>query len=393
MLAEFIAWWSAQMRALLPGQARGGIRRPDALIIAIDQLGEDQPQGALLLRRNGRESWLRPLTRQNGAMPPLPVFLHLPEGVVLSRDVSLPLAAGRDLRAVLGFEMDRLTPFGAEELFWGVSSITPDRARERLSLRLSIVPRAAVEALLAGLARLNLVPDFIETAGGRIALGAAPQGRRLRPRDGWIGLCVLLALGCITTPFLRQQAALNAAAAEIAARAPAAQRAETLRRQLAIASSSRMAIAKARQSGDALQVLAALTGALPDGTWLSDLSLKGGDLSMDGESNDAAKLIALLAAVPGLRSQASPRLSPAARMARLTSFPCTPRWRSEPECAFSAGWAARPGAGGWHNPGGAAAGLAGGGFPAHRLVSGPRCRIGAAAGPGRADGGAGAGTP
>ena len=63
----------------------------------------------------------------------------------------------------------------------------------------------------------------------------------------------------------------------------------------------RAAIAAARRQGDALQILAALTQALPDDTWLADLSLKPGNLTMDGQSADAAKLIALLAAVPGLQ--------------------------------------------------------------------------------------------
>ena len=88
----------------------------------------------------------------------------------------------------------------------------------------------------------------------------------------------------------------------MADRAPAARTAETLRARLAAAASSRAAIAAARRQGDALQVLAALTQALPDNTSLSDLSLKSGTLTMDGQSADAARLIALLSAVPGLRN-------------------------------------------------------------------------------------------
>jgi general secretion pathway protein L len=73
-----------------------------------------------------------------------------------------------------------------------------------------------------------------------------------------------------------------------------------MRRQIAIANASRAVIAEARRSGDALLVLAELTDALPDGTWLNDLSLRTGDLTIDGQSDNAASLISLLAAVPGL---------------------------------------------------------------------------------------------
>lgn len=295
MLAELFAWWATQIRSLLP------VRRlaPDAVIIAV-MSSAAQPQGSLLLRQGGKEVFLGPL---GGTKPAagLPMVLRLPEGSMLSRGLSLPLAAGRELRGAIGFELDRLTPFAEGELFWGVSSPVVDRSRERLDLRLSVVPRAGLSPLLAGLARLRLTPDFIEAECGWIALDKR-RGPRLRPWHGWAGLCAALALACLLIPVLRQQVALDAAKVAIAARATAAEQAEALRRQLLIAASSDAAMAQARRQEDALAVLAALTQALPDGTWLDDLSLKDGNLSLDGESVDAARLIPLLSAVPGFRN-------------------------------------------------------------------------------------------
>ena len=37
---------------------------------------------------------------------------------MLAKTVTLPLAAERELEQVLAFEMDRETPFKAEELYW-----------------------------------------------------------------------------------------------------------------------------------------------------------------------------------------------------------------------------------------------------------------------------------
>jgi len=309
MLAEFALWWVAQMRSLAPGLLAPSGRRQDALIIAFDGPAAsfaDQPSGTLLLRREGRESHLRTLDLANplpaGLAPHLPTALRLPRGAVLCRDVVLPLAAARDLTAVLGFEMDRLTPFAADELYWSVSSLTFDRTRAKLSLTLSVVLRAQADALRAALARIDVVPAFIETETGRIPLATPGQlpGRRLH--RGLSTLCGVLALACLATPFLRQQMALDAAARDIAAATPAAGRAQALRQQLTAAAQGRAAIAQARHAGDALQVLSLLTAALPDGTWLSDLTLKSGDLTFDGQSSNAAQLINLLSAVPGLRA-------------------------------------------------------------------------------------------
>jgi general secretion pathway protein L len=301
MLAEFFAWWVSQMRALVQGLIGPG-QASDALIIAIDRLGHaGAPGGALLLRRSGQEQCLRTLDEpERSAVPPgLPMLLRLPPGCLLVRELTLPLAAARDLRSVLRFEMDRLTPFDADELFWGVSAQSEDRTQDRLRLRLAIAPRAPVTALLDWLAGQKLAPGWIEHAEGRIPLDAgAPRPRR---QSALAALCAALALACLAVPFIRQQIALNQAAALVAERAPAAHVAQLLRAQLEEAASGLAAIAAARHQGDALQILAALTQALPDDTWLADLSLKSGSLTMDGQSADAAKLIARLAAVPGLQ--------------------------------------------------------------------------------------------
>lgn len=299
MLTSLFAWWIAQMRALLPPALARRVAAQESLIIDIDRL-DDTQQGRLLLRRDGQERLLHGLKAAEPALARLPTGLRLPRGLVLSREVSLPHAALRDLPAVLGFEMDRLTPFSAQELVWSVSGIRPDRARGRVKLRLTFAPRAPVEALLARLAGLHLAPGFIEAESRRIEL-ARPRHGSARPR--WASLqaaCAVLGLLCLAAPFIRQQFALNATAQAIADAAPAAHTAMALRHQLAVTASGRSAIAAARQSGDALRVLAVLTGALPDDTWLSDLTLKSGDLTIDGQSGNAAQLIGLLSTVPGL---------------------------------------------------------------------------------------------
>lgn len=307
MLAEFARWWMEQMRALAQPLLPPPTALPDALIAAIEGDIEGHTAegvtGTLLLRRDGKETALRRLspTARPPAVPGhLATGLRLPPGSVLSRELVLPLAAARDLRAMIGFEMDRLTPFAADELYWSTSNVTADRARAKLRLTLAIVPRRQVESLRAGLARCHVRPAFIEAGAARIELGGQRMSGRWR-RQGLPALCAVLVLACIATPFARQQVALDAAATSIAAATPAARVAQDLRRQLAGAAQGRAAIAQARHAGDALQVLATLTAALPDGTWLGDLTLKQGALSFDGQSADAAGLIGRLSAVPGLR--------------------------------------------------------------------------------------------
>lgn len=310
MLAEIAAWWIGHMRSLLPGEAARASRKPDALIVAIDRFGNNgtghgmKPAGSVLLRRNGVETRLQPLGLDRplpvGQLQRLPTALRLPHGTVICREVQLPMEAARDLPAVISFEMDRLTPFTIDELYWGISSVTPERAQGRIKLRLSIVLRAPVEALLHALATTGLTPSFIEAEAGHINLTAPYQRRRPGLRTILLVICGVLFVACLAAPFIRQQLVLNAGARAIASYQASTNTAQALRQQLITAAAGRAAVAQARHAGDALQVLATLTSALPDGTWLNDLTLKSGDLTFDGQSANAAKLIGRLSAVPGL---------------------------------------------------------------------------------------------
>lgn len=302
MPSYILSWWATQMRTLLFGAAED-IRRPDGLVIAITNLGTPHPTGLMLLRRHGTEERLRPLAEAAGTLPRLPTILRLPAGIMLSRVVSLPLAAAQDLTTVMAFEMDRLTPFSADQVFWSVSDIETHPAQAKVTFRLLIVLRRQVDGVLAFLAERGMTPRWIEGEGGLIPLDAA-RGKfsLLRSAKPLHWLCLALTLLCLTTPLLSQELAIRRVERLIQTHEAAGRQGEALLRRIAIANASRRAIAQARAAGEVLQVLARLTEALPDGTWLDDLALRDGDLTMDGHSSDAPRLIGLLSAVPLLRS-------------------------------------------------------------------------------------------
>ena len=127
------------------------------------------------------------------AVPRAPVVLSLGARPVLAREVALPLAAEKGLQTALRFEMDRLTPFHADDVFWDCRLLRRDRARSLVLADLAVVPKATVAPVLAALHDAGLEPVALEgqAADGRlrrIALAhARPSGR---PASG----------GCCTSP-------------------------------------------------------------------------------------------------------------------------------------------------------------------------------------------------
>jgi general secretion pathway protein L len=320
VLIGLLTWWLRQLAELLPARWRGLGDGGAATVVSLlaGGAGTSVPEVEIgIVGRRGVGTLCRVALDEAGVAEaravlagrrrPAQVVLRMPAAALLEREVMLPLAAERDPDAVLGYEMDRLTPFRAADVAWRASGLKRDRVRNRLSLRLSLVPRALFAEALPALARIGLRPVAVEGATHeglqRIALGArggtqGGWGRIDRRRARLVGaLVALLAVVAVGIPFVRQSLAERAVAAQIAALRPRVEEVAALRRRIGRGGGEGGALAAlAARVGNPLAVLAALTEILPDDTYLESLALSQRKLSITGRSAAAARLIGLLAA-------------------------------------------------------------------------------------------------
>jgi len=239
--------------------------------------------------------------------------LRVHPDLLLQRDVVLPLAAEQDLMRVVAYEMDRLTPFRADEVFWSCVAGRRDPARSQLHVSLTMIPRARVQPILAALQQAGFVPARIEAKGAKTSCGAIFLGER-RPARAWLGSridaaalagCGILAAVAVTLPFILQSAAWTRIDAQIDAMKPRAMEAERLRTRIASGATTTDAIATARsQVGAPLQAIALLTEMLPDDTFLFSLSARQRSLTISGRSAAAVRLIGAMAAHPLIHNPA-----------------------------------------------------------------------------------------
>jgi general secretion pathway protein L len=318
VLDEFLAWWGRQLWELVPPRLRQGTGAGNCVIADATEPG----LLTLTARRRSGEGHLGDFrtdaagnaglaaalgTRARGE----PVLLRLAPGAALERDVNLPLAAERDPERILGYEMERLTPFAADEVFWAYAVTARDRARGRLMLRLTIVPRAAVQGLI----------DLLAGAGGRPALLEAPtpQGfrtitlshedaapsRMLLSTRNFIAASVALAALVLVSPFLRQSLAMADVHDRLDTLEPQMRQVETLRRRITGAGAGGDAVAtETRRLGDTLEALAAVTEIFPDDSYLTEFTMRERKMTLSGLSASAPRLISLLSADPRIRNPA-----------------------------------------------------------------------------------------
>jgi len=322
MFRAFFAWWIGQLWDLLPERlGRFGLMHEDALVIEpvgapsreVDSIGVN-------LRRHGRETLIGRFSLAADSVAELPRppgkrwVLRLRQEAVLAKTVTLPLAAENHLHQALGFQMDQETPFTPDEIYWSHVVSRRDRQSGRLSVRLLMVPRQSLAALLGALEHAGIVPDRAEIADG-------PDRDHIIPLDGdggslddtarrgllrWAtACCLLLALGTIATPFVRQAIALAGLDREISAGRATAGEAEQLRRELGRLSGTIDLVASEREkAGRPLAILATLTRILPDDTYLTEVTAQQRKITLSGRSAAAARLIGALSAGDGFNNVA-----------------------------------------------------------------------------------------
>jgi general secretion pathway protein L len=312
MMREFFVWWFGQLGELLPqGLRRPALTAADAMVISpIGRLGRGIDAVAVGVRRSGKETPLGRFGLNATNLAELPratgraTVLRLGEEDVLGKSVNLPLAAERELDQVLAFEMDRETPFKAEELYWNHRIEGADRKNGRLSVRLFLVPKANLAPLLMALSQAEIRPGRAEIADGPDAgsfLSLADGGPRHRSSSRLIWsaavCCVALGLAAVVIPFVRQEVALGSIEQEIAAGRAAAAEADSLRQEIdRLAGSANFVESESDKSGRPLAVLAAATRILPDDTYLTEMELRQRKVTLSGRSAAAARLIGPLAA-------------------------------------------------------------------------------------------------
>lgn len=324
-VGDFLRWWVGQLAACLPEALReSAANQPAGVVVTLTsppgmapatvevtgpRRGRLAPQSKTVTLTGARSDDLRTALGPAGKTH---VTLRLPRGMLLQRDVVLPIAAERATRQVLEYELDRLTPFRAEDMLWDFEIASRDRARGRLHLRLTFAPLAPLASLLSTLGSVGTVPGLLEAdpspaapGQGRLRIKPHVPGQSRRgggPRTAW-AICAALGIAVVAFPFVRQSLVLGAIEARIDALRPAVIEAEALRHRTAAASAGDDIIQAERlRLGDPLRALAAATDALPDDTWVTDATLHQRKLTVTGQSQDAVRLIGRLSAEPALRN-------------------------------------------------------------------------------------------
>ena len=309
-LAQFLSWWRSELLSALPPAWREWIaaERPVVTLAPDSQgwrlrrvrAGLVETEEVVAVDRQALEQGADRL-RAGQEHAPRQVLL-LPAADTLRRRLTLPLAAEEHLASVLAFEMDRQTPFRADQLYFDHRIQKRDSTARTMLVELLAVPRKLLDELLQKVGDLHL--DAADVAFGDLPAGfnLLPPERRAHRVDKRLRVNLILGVAAVALVWvvmwqslaLREQAIDRLNEDKGLSSAAAMQSAE-LKRQLrdAIEGASFLADKKAGQAVT-VDVLAEITRLVPDDTWLERLSFIGSQVQLQGQSARADKLIGIL---------------------------------------------------------------------------------------------------
>jgi general secretion pathway protein L len=330
--AAFWNWWIGELAPLVPRATRSAMRRRrlrpvlafdgDAITLwtPVMQGGDVvmQPQAHIATSQDATsvamagQAALEPLHGIAGGASRRPrVAVALPARQVLRRTIALPAAIEENLRQALGYDLDRHTPFKADELYFDAVIVGRNAEREEIRVDLAAARRGVVDAVLqqaesfgadvvavvpdapdaVGVSRLNLLPDERRPA--------ATTWRRWQVIAP-LAIFALAVLASLALPVWQKREYAIALGRQVdAARAQAAV-SEGLRSELErLTGEYNFALERKFAFPPTVQVLDEITKLLPDDTWLTQMELKtssrGKDMQRDlmvrGESANAGRLI------------------------------------------------------------------------------------------------------
>lgn len=326
-LPAFLRWWEGELAALLPARIRAWLQRgPDVLQLSIahDALRVSRARTGEVLAAIPAEA---PIEARRAIFKSAcagidpddrRLVLVVANASVLQRRLLMPLAAAADPRKVVGYELDRQTPFKPDQLYYDVRVSTAPAPAGQIALDLYAAPRTELDPMLERLAMIGVYPDCVDVQAGPpgalAGVDLLPAGRRPRRLDkrrrlNWMlaGGCVLLVVLVLAQWLGNRRAALAKMQDEVDAMRVQATRSEQLRAQLAAAvAASQFLVKRKAENPPPLAVLDELTRRMPATAWLDAMTLDdSGGLDIKGEADKAAALVDTLS---GSKVFGEPRL-------------------------------------------------------------------------------------
>lgn len=312
-IGHFMSWWGKQLLSFIPEKYRQFlVKNHHYLLFALDddhirvwQVADNETRS--LGRFSTEDTDLDELDRllSDSEYEKAQQVLILVSKQVLVKQFKLPLAAKSNLRQVVGFEMDRRTPFKAEQVYYDVHITEQLKDTKKINVELALAPKDKLDAILTALEDWEIEPERVDIAqidDYRPRYNLLPEA--IRPKiNHWpkiasilLGISLFLILvAALLLPLWRERALAIEAIDRVEAASSKANEVNVLKTEAdRVAHEMHFMLDKKSKQPVLTDVLDELALRLPDDTWLTNLTYKDNGLQIQGQSPAASGLIEII---------------------------------------------------------------------------------------------------
>jgi general secretion pathway protein L len=309
-LGAFWRWWVAELSQLVPDRVAGRSRVPvialeggDLVLVEPRTSPESRVNAESLASAAARAAVAQMLERAGETHARARLALGRDEALV--RRVSMPAATEENLREVMGFEMDRLTPFRSEDVYVDQRVVSRDAGAGQIGVELAVAMRDRVDGAIKRLRDLGVSVQgvVLRDSPAFDLLPSEQRGERNAPRElllrnALLGGVIVLLLVALLLPAWQKREAVIALYPAIAKARQEAEATDGVVRALERQVADYNFMMAKRHAAPTLAYVEEVSRLLPDTTWVQQLEVrnaaKSREIQITGETTSASKLIEIL---------------------------------------------------------------------------------------------------
>ncbi|MEI7868628.1 MAG: PilN domain-containing protein [Candidatus Methylumidiphilus sp.] len=307
---KFLRWWGGELAFFIPqrllkllggGRARLVLMRTGEGLSAAYFDGDGVRELGLLPLDESAPGKRGQLLAENPGLDNAELVLRLRPEQSMARVFKLPAIAEENLQQVTAFEMDRLTPFTAGQVYFDVKLLDRLAATRQIRVELALAPRKTLDALLDELIPFGWRPERVDLERGHDTLGHNLMPEKFRPPKSRLpkiitvasaALSFSLLLAVLGLPILMNQRLLDELQTQVKAVGKVAKEVQELRENAEkLSNENGFLLQKKRHEPVMTDMLDELTKVIPDQTSLNGLQYREHKVIIQGQSPAASSLI------------------------------------------------------------------------------------------------------
>ncbi|MFI3217700.1 MAG: pilus assembly protein PilM [Methylococcales bacterium] len=314
-----LRWWGRELSFLVPEKIKQRVSDSQGFIIA----SVENNQLRLTFQMDGQSEQLTVLDYDKSAvadytdllanderLSKAKVILRLTGQDAIKKELGLPAAAKENLQQVIAYELDRYTPFKANQVYFAVKRLPKQlNNAEQIKVLLVLTSRETLDELYANVKAMGIVPMFADYEGVANDFEHGDDIYNLLPDElipkvakipqiihsTLISLVFLLLAAVIVMPVWFEYQAVDELTKKIHKVEKEASKIKTMQLETsALIDETQQLLNEKNTTPSVLTMLNTLSSLMKDDTWLAYLQYADDHLQIQGESPAASTLIAVL---------------------------------------------------------------------------------------------------